>query len=107
VGNGASIDVWSDPWPPNSPTRNVFTPRGRIMIGKAEELINPSTGSWGVHLLEEFFYPCDAHRIMALPLSPWDAEDIVAWQYNQNDMFSVKSAYHMEWKHQYGSHAMR
>jgi hypothetical protein len=57
VGNGASIDVWSDPWLPNSPTRKVFTPRGRIVISKVEELINPSTGSWGIQLLEEIFTP--------------------------------------------------
>jgi hypothetical protein len=47
----------------------VFTRRGNDMIDKVEELINPATGTWDVQLLEENFYPIDARKMQAIPLS--------------------------------------
>jgi hypothetical protein len=31
----------------------------------------------------------------------------MAWQYTKNGMFFVKSAYHIEWDHQFGSRGVR
>jgi hypothetical protein len=107
VGNGSSINVWRDPWLPNSPNRRVFSRQNSTLIGKVEELIDPGTGSWDVQLLQEIFCPTDVRMITAIPLSPWMEEDSIAWHGNRNGMFSVRSAYHMEWQHQYGSRARR
>jgi hypothetical protein len=76
------------------------------LIRKVEELIDPATGGWDVQLLHEIFCPTDVRMITAIPLSPW-MEDSIAWHGNRNGMFSVRSAYHMEWQHQYGSQARR
>jgi ribonuclease HI len=107
VGNGSNINIWSDPWLPNSPTRKIFTPRGGVLLTKVEDLINPITGAWDVQLLEDNFIISDVRRIVAIPLSNWESEDMVAWHYNKNGMFTVKSAYHVEWQHQYGSRSRR
>jgi hypothetical protein len=72
-----------------------------------EDLIDPGTGSWDEQLLHDIFYPIDVRRIQAIPLSPLAEEDSIAWLGTKNGMFSVKSAYHMEWQHQYGSRARR
>jgi hypothetical protein len=107
VGNGASINVWSDAWLPNSPNRKVLTPRGGIVISKVEELRDPVTGTWDIQLLTDNFLPIDVYRVQDIPLSPWDSEDEMAWQYTKNGMFFVKSAYHIEWDHQFGSRGVR
>jgi hypothetical protein len=98
-GNGAKINVWADPWLPNSPTRKVFTKQGRMLISKVEELIDPSTGNWDTDLVEDIFSLVDACRILDIPLSPCESKDIVAWHCTKNGVFSVKSVYHMEWEH--------
>lgn len=36
-------------------------------------------------------------------LSPNGFDDFVAWHYNRSGTFSVKSAYHVEWGHQFGN----
>jgi hypothetical protein len=40
-------------------------------------------------LIEDIFWPVDAHKIMQIPLTP-DREDFVAWHYNKLGLFSVQ-----------------
>jgi hypothetical protein len=89
VGNESSINVWRDPWLPNSPSRRVFTTHNGVMIGRVEELIDPATGGWDVQLLQDNFCPTDVRMITAIPLSPWAEEDSIAWHGNRNGIFSV------------------
>jgi hypothetical protein len=71
------------------------------------ELIDPATESWDVGLLEENFDPIDVCKIHDIPLSPSDTDDSVACHETRNYIFSDRSAYHMEWQHQYGSRSRR
>lgn len=103
VGNGDSIDIWRDPWVPTSPDRKVMTPRGNIVITKVSELIDPQLGQWDEDLVRSLFTHVDAARIFNIPLSLNGFDDFVAWHYNRNKMFSVRSAYHVEWRHQFGN----
>ena len=48
------------------------------------------------------FWEIDVQRILQIPLPSHDISDFVAWQYNKNGKFSVKSAYHVELQAQYG-----
>jgi hypothetical protein len=107
VGNGASINIWTDAWLPNSVTRKVLTPKGGIILSKVGELIHPITGMWDLQLLSDNFSQIDVNRIQAIPLSRWESEDEMAWHFSKNGMFSVKSAYHIEWNHQFGSRCTR
>jgi hypothetical protein len=64
---------------PNNPDKKMSTRQGGIMIGKVHELINPTTGTWDVQLLEDNFYPIDVRRIQAIPLPPWEIGDSIVW----------------------------
>jgi ribonuclease HI len=102
VGDGSQIDIWHDSWIPNNHDGLVISPRGNIVLSKVEELINPITGSWDEELIRENFLSIDANKILAIPLSSNGIEDFVAWRYTKNSLFSVGSAYHGEWKYQFG-----
>ena len=73
------------------------------MYTKVEELIDPITGQWDEQLLRSFFNPVDLNRILQIPLHTGAFDDFVAWNFTKTGMFSVKSAYHVEWRHQFGS----
>jgi hypothetical protein len=77
----------------------VITPRGQIGLRKVDELIDPNTGTWNEGLLRTYFYSIDVNRILQIPLNIHGFDDFVAWNHNRNGQFSVRSAYHLEWKH--------
>lgn len=53
------------------------------------------------------FSPVDVHRIMHIPLHVEALEDFVAWQFTKSGTCSVRSAYHVEFNHQFGHHFSR
>ena len=48
-------------------------------------------------------WPIDIQQILSIPLSQYDMPDFIAWSYTKNRMFSVRSAYSIEWENQYGN----
>lgn len=76
VGNGQQINIWTDPWLPRDITRKSTTPRGRNIITKVEELIDPVTERWDVPMLNQIFWEEDAQVIRSIPIHP-EMEDIV------------------------------
>uniref|UniRef100_A0A453R7C6 Reverse transcriptase zinc-binding domain-containing protein n=1 Tax=Aegilops tauschii subsp. strangulata TaxID=200361 RepID=A0A453R7C6_AEGTS len=45
----------------------------------------------------------DAEWILSIPISQHNMTDFIAWSYTKNGLFSVRSAYSVEWNYQYGS----
>lgn len=55
VGDGTSINIWSDPWLPKGTTRKPVTPRRASLLTRVGELINPATSEWDEQLVNEPF----------------------------------------------------
>jgi hypothetical protein len=102
VGDGSQIDIWDGPWIPNSAYGKIITPRGNTVFNKVEDLISPVTGSLDEELVRGIFFPIDAKRFLSIPISSYGMDDFVALRHNKNNLFSVRSACHGEWKHQFG-----
>lgn len=77
-------------------------PQNRILATNVNDLINPINGAWDEELVKTLFWPVDAQRILQIPTRA-GREDVVAWHHNRNGMFSVRSAYHVQWNYRYGS----
>jgi hypothetical protein len=92
VGDGTDIRIWSDPWLPREGAAQPITPRGRCLLTRVCELIDPLTGQWDEALVCNNFWDMDAKTILAIPIKE-EFEDCVAWQYDDKGLFSVKSAY--------------
>ena len=81
----------------------VLTRRGNTSVSnKVEELINPIDGRCNVELIRSLFWPIDVARILQSPIYS-GREDLVAWHFNRNGLFTVKSAYHCQWTSKFGS----
>jgi hypothetical protein len=107
VGDGKNINIWDDCWIPSSPNRKVMTPRGNIFYTKVLELINSEDGSWDEEILNLLFSSVDVQWILNIPLSRRGMDDFAAWHFNKNGIFTVKSAYYVEWEYQHGRKIQR
>ncbi|RLN29342.1 hypothetical protein C2845_PM05G03480 [Panicum miliaceum] len=99
VGNGGSINIWSDPWLLREWSRKPITPKGHNVLTRVEELINPATGGWDDKLVQQTFWPQDLDIVLSTTVNH-DLEDLVAWHYDNRGNFSVKSAYRVERDHE-------
>lgn len=51
IGDGTSVKIWSDPWLNREGPRLLKTVRGRCLLTRVCELIDPDTGSWDEQLV--------------------------------------------------------
>lgn len=107
VGTGTQINIWNDHWMLESHSRKIVTPRGNTLLTTVDELINPGTGWWDEALIRSIFSPLDVESILRIPLSDQLPEDFVAWNATKLYCFSVRSAYYIEWEHQFGPRLRR
>jgi hypothetical protein len=107
IGDGTKVKIWEDHWVPTSPNRRVFSTRGQCLLQTVDELIDPMSGTWDEALIRANLIPVDAERILRIPLSDQLSEDFVAWHHTKTFCFSVRSAYHIEWNHQFGAKIRR
>ena len=80
----------------------VQTRRGNNIISTVDELINHVDSTWDVDLMRSIFERVDANHILQMPITQ-GREDCVAWHYNRNGLFLVRSAYHGQWKKKFGA----
>ncbi|XP_073355407.1 uncharacterized protein [Aegilops tauschii subsp. strangulata] len=92
VGDGTSIKIWSDPWLNREGLRTPKTPRGRCLLTRVCELVDPDTHQWDESLVRDIFIEDEAKIILATPVRE-DYDDFYAWFYDSKGQFSVKSAY--------------
>lgn len=57
-----------------------------------QELVDPTTGTWDEQLINDIFWPKDAHLILEIPLHD-GADDFIAWHFDERGLHSVRQAY--------------
>jgi hypothetical protein len=109
VGNGESIDIWSDPWIPYSKDGKVISARGGGVSTKVSDLIDPLNGQWDIALLGALFNTVDVNRILQIPIHTQGHtqgfSDFVAWRHTSHGSYTVTSGCHCQWRHQFGASA--
>lgn len=63
---------------------------------------------FGIRILfRNIIWLIDANRIVKIPLVVGIMDAFVSWHLNRNDIFSIKSSYHVEWDRDIISHCHR
>jgi hypothetical protein len=65
-----------------------FTPRGASLLTRADELLDPSTGSWDEDLVRGIFFLEEDAEIVSSILVHEGMDDIQAWHYNKRSIHS-------------------
>jgi hypothetical protein len=93
IGNGENTNIWRTNWLPRDYNLKPREGKTNSRIRKVNQLILPNSNSWNKNLITQVCYPEDASLILSLKLHVQPCEDFIAWHYERNGKFSVKSAY--------------
>ena len=101
IGNGKSIQVWSNPWVPEAVN---FMPQPKLeeyrkLTIKVSDLIDPTTKSWISDWVKELFAPTDARAILNMSIPMSQKEDKLVWLPDSKGRFSVKSIHNVAFAH--------
>jgi hypothetical protein len=96
VGDGHSIKIWEDRWLLTPITHSVQSPTNLFgQTAMVFDLIDQTQGCWKRELLTEVFLPEEAQVIYNVPLSPCLPQNRQIWKATKNEVFTVRSAYHL------------
>ena len=59
---------------------------------------------WNTRLIDTLFNPTEAYAIKLIPPAQGNAQDIMAWMFDLNGNYSVKSGYKVCWENTIAKH---
>jgi hypothetical protein len=100
VGNGESINIWSDYWLPRQQSYKIWTPKGQASQQWVRDLMVPETRWWNRQLINNLFLLFEAEQILQIPITNLAGQDEFTWPKTMNGVYSVKSGYQaiQDWK---------
>lgn len=95
VGDGSSINIWSDNWLPRDFKLKPICPITTAPPQIVSDLILPHERKQNLDLLTEHLLPADVEAVLKIPISFVEQRDYWAWHYERTGYFTVWSAYKM------------
>jgi hypothetical protein len=94
IGSGESIPILREPWLSDGGCIEGFQDTSRLLMGPyVQSLINTTTKTWNLGVIQQVFSPEDVRLILNTPLVKSVGEDRLVWNVEKNSFYSVKSAY--------------
>jgi hypothetical protein len=95
IGNGRNTQILRDQWLPRKSGLKVTGLKKNSRKRWVNQLFNPGSNTWNTTLLQELFYDHDIKAIMRIEIPKSEEDDRLAWNYEKNGFFTVKSAYRL------------
>ncbi|CAN1746948.1 LINE-1 retrotransposable element ORF2 protein [Linum perenne] len=96
IGDGTSINVWSQPWLRNDDNMWVET---EMQVGMEDATVSdfliPGSPTWDEETIRATFDERDADIILQTPIACHEERDSRIWHFEQNGVYSVRSAYRL------------
>lgn len=83
--------MWRDNWLPRFPSPKITTKKNKTRLKWVSDLFLGGTRKWDENLIRYLFYPHDAAKILNLLIQASGEGDFIAWHFEKNGMFFVKS----------------
>ncbi|KAM0844489.1 hypothetical protein ACQ4PT_057047 [Festuca glaucescens] len=102
IGDGRNTQIMRDQWIPREAGLKITALKKNSRKRWVNQLISPATNNWNIDLLRELFYEHDVQAITEIEIPSTGQGDRIAWHFERNGVFTVKSAYRLalDLKHQ-------
>jgi hypothetical protein len=94
IADGQKVRIWRDNCLPRKEELKVLGDKGQSRLIRFSSLID-AHGEWDETLIRMTFLPIDAEAILLIKLSDMRLEDFLAWQHENNGLFTIQSAYRL------------
>jgi ribonuclease HI len=96
IGTGAAIPILHEPWLSDGKSIEGTYDLSQLTTGASvHSLMNITTKTWNVGVVQQVFDPVTASSILNTPLVDQVEEDRLIWKVEKNGHYSVKSAYRL------------
>jgi hypothetical protein len=95
IGDGRDTQFRRDNWLPRDSRLKITGMKKNFRKCWVSQLILRESNSSNVNLLRDLFHEFDVQSILNIKLPGNTAKNCVAWHYDNNDIFTVKSAYRL------------
>jgi ribonuclease HI len=95
IGDGRNTQILRDQWIPRDAGLKITALKKNSRKRWVNQLISPTTNSWNTDLLRELFYEHDVQAITEIEIPSTGQGDRIAWHFERNGVFTVKSAYRL------------
>ncbi|XP_060957652.1 uncharacterized protein LOC133029176 [Cannabis sativa] len=93
IGTGTNVNILQHPWLPNLANPYVSVHHPGLVNQFVDSLFITDSRTWDIDVVMDMFCASDAAAILGIPLSLNATRDSWSWMYENNEDFSVKSAY--------------
>lgn len=96
MGNGENVRIVEDNWIPSIPGFKPFAFNDSLTLNaRVSMLIDRDLGRWNEEALKSMFAPSEVVHITSMSLSRRFPEDRLIWNFEKDEEYSVRSAYHL------------
>ncbi|KAL1143456.1 hypothetical protein V6Z11_A11G161800 [Gossypium hirsutum] len=93
VGSGARINIWNNSWLPGYENNRISIQKIMPNWMNMNQLIEAETNTWDKELIHKIVDEGTTKRILSIPISGANTNDMVVWKYEGSGEYTVKSAY--------------
>lgn len=94
IGNGTHTQIWEDKWVPSLKGFCIYSYKPQnIDLFSVSNLIQGSSRTWRMDLLQSLFSPTEVKAISTIPISTKGLHDSNVWYFTKNGMYSSHSSY--------------
>ncbi|CAJ2647191.1 unnamed protein product [Trifolium pratense] len=94
IGSGQDVNIWEDNWIQQKGNSHRGRPKpNNLNLQKVRELMDTDCNEWNEGIINQVFYPHEAHMITNIPIIDKTQPDILTWDGTQDGQYSVKSGY--------------
>lgn len=93
IGNGTTVNTWTDPWVPSHPPRPSRSNGNGYFFNTVDQLLNENGSGWSEEKLRQIFIDEDVTTILEIKVSSKADMDLLGWHYNDDGIYTVKSGY--------------
>lgn len=95
IGDDSTTRIWNENWIPRNATMRPIACLSANPPAMVSALIDSTSATWNRVVLDQLFVAADTNAILSILLCTRCVDDFWAWSFEQNGIFTVRSAYHM------------